>query len=95
MPPAVKGLRARDQQSVWSRPHKKKNKGSSEDVHLDLLVPSATCNLVRDEVDTVDLVRVSGQVNPDLERLEIPQLYAQSTREIRTFLLDDGAEARS
>ena len=74
---------------------RRRTRAVPQDVHLDLLVPSATCNLVRDEVDTVDLVRVSGQVNPDLERLEIPQLYAQSTREIRTFLLDDGAEARS
>mgnify|MGYP007076149389 CR=1 FL=1 len=63
-----------------------------QDVHLDLLVPSAARNLVRDKVDTVDLVRVSGQVDPDLERLEIPQLQAGTSSGQDFFSRGGGTE---
>lgn len=42
--------------------------------HLDLLVPASTGNLVGDEIDAIHLIRVSGKVDANLVRLEIPEL---------------------
>lgn len=49
-------------------------RGSGAHAHLDLLVPPAARNLVGDKVDAVHLVRVPGEVDADLVRLEVPQL---------------------
>ena len=45
-----------------------------EDAHLDGPVPPAAHDLVRDEVDAVDLVGVPRQVGFKLVRFEVPDL---------------------
>ena len=44
--------------------------------HFDRAVAPAADELVRDEVDAVDLVRVSGEVGLQLVALEVPDLYS-------------------
>jgi hypothetical protein len=55
---------------VWTR--------VCSDIHLDGLISTTTDDLVSYEVHTVDLVRVTGQIDADFARLEIPQLKKQS-----------------
>lgn len=46
-----------------------------ENLHLHGLVATTTYNLVRHEVDAVDFVRVTRQVDFDFVRLQIPDLF--------------------
>lgn len=47
--------------------------------HLDGLVPPTAHNLVCNEIHTVNLVFVTGQINSDLECFQIPKLMKTVT----------------
>ena len=48
-------------------------------LHFDDTIATAADNLVGDEVDAVDLVRVAGKVVFDFVRLEVPDLFSCSS----------------
>lgn len=49
-------------------------KREKRNAHFNRPVPSSTDNLIRDEINTVHLIRMSRQVRLDLIRLQIPDL---------------------
>ena len=50
------------------------DKGKAKDIHLDSLISSAADHFVRDKIDTVHLVRMSGEIDADFISPEVPKL---------------------
>lgn len=58
-------------------------RGKDRCLHLDSLVASSADDFICHEIHTVDFIFMTGQVDPDLERLQVPKLPFRASEKSR------------